>query len=79
METVEAGQMVRLPHGEPVRVEFVYDDGQVRLRRIEGEQAGTIALCSLSSLQPFSENMDMPSGTINTKRPIPSTQLTSVR
>ena len=58
MKTVEVDQIVRLPHGEPVKVEIVYDDGQVRLRRIEGERAGTIALCSVSSLQPFSENMD---------------------
>lgn len=58
METVEVGQIVRLPHGEPVKVEFVYDDGQVRLRRIQGDLASTIALCSISRLQPFSENMD---------------------
>lgn len=58
METVEVGQIVRLPHGEPAKVEIVYDDGQVRLRRIEGERAGTIALCNVSNLQPFSENMD---------------------
>ena len=58
METVEVGQIVRLPHGEPVKVEIVYDDGQVMLRRIEGERAGTIALCSVSSLQPLSENLD---------------------
>ena len=61
METVEVGQIVRLPHGESVKVEIVYDDGQVRLRRIEGDQAGTIALCSVSSLQPCSENIDTPS------------------
>ena len=39
MKTVEVDQIVRLPHGEPVKVEIVYDDGQVRLRRIEGERA----------------------------------------
>ena len=61
METLEIGQTVRLPHGEPVTVEFVYNDGQVRLLRIAGEQAGTIALCSLLSLRPFSEDIDMPS------------------
>ena len=52
METIEVGQIVRLPHGEPVRVETVYDDGQARLRRIEGDRTGTFAVCAISKLLP---------------------------
>jgi hypothetical protein len=58
MDTISVGQIVRLPHGEPVRVEIIYDDGKAKLRRIEGDLAGTVVLCRISSLEPLPENMD---------------------
>jgi len=44
MDTVSVGEIVRLPHGEAVKVEVVYDDREAKLRRIEGDRAGTGAL-----------------------------------
>ena len=52
--------MVRLPHGETAKVEVVYDDGDVQLRRLEGEWAGRIALCRVSKLLPVSDDMHVP-------------------
>jgi len=50
METVSVGQIVRLPHGEPVRVETVYEDGFAGVRYIDGDRKGTLALCQVSKL-----------------------------
>ena len=59
MDTVSVGEIVRLPHGEAVKVEVVYDDREARLRRIEGDRAGTVALCRIESLKPLTENIDL--------------------
>lgn len=45
------GQSVLLPDDEPVTIENIYSDGVAVVRRVEGELAGTIALCSLTKLQ----------------------------
>jgi hypothetical protein len=66
MDSIAIGDIVRLPHGEIVKVEIVYDDGEARVRRIVGDRAGTIAVCRVSMLlpfseYPFSEDLDSPS------------------
>jgi len=51
MEDKLVGQLARLPDGQFVRIEIVHSDGFATVRRIEGEWAGEIALCRLSSLK----------------------------
>ena len=43
--------MPDLPDGQLVRIEIVHSDGYATVRRIDGEWAGEIALCRLSSLK----------------------------
>jgi hypothetical protein len=45
-----AGTLARLPNDELVEIEEVYPDGKARVRRIEGERQGTIAICDVSEL-----------------------------
>ena len=49
METGLVGRLARLPDG--VKIEIVHSDGFATVRRIDGEWAGEIALCKLSSLK----------------------------
>jgi hypothetical protein len=58
MDSVAVRDIVRLPHGEIVKVEIVYDDGDARVKRIAGDRAGTIAVCKVSMLDPFSEDRE---------------------
>ena len=51
MEDELVGQLARLPDGQPVKIEIVHSDGFATVRRIDGEWAGEIALCRLSSLK----------------------------
>jgi hypothetical protein len=51
MENELVGQLARLPDGQLVRIEIVHSDGFATVRRIDGEWAGEIALCRLSSLK----------------------------
>jgi len=51
METELVGQLARLPDGQLVKIEIVHSDGFASVRRIDGESAGQIALCKLSSLK----------------------------
>ena len=51
MENELVGQLARLPDGQPVKIEIVHSDGFATVRRIDGEWAGEIALCRLSSLK----------------------------
>jgi len=51
MENELVGQLARLPDGQLVKIEIVHSDGFATLRRIDGEWAGEIALCRLSSLK----------------------------
>ena len=64
METKLEGQLARLPNGEPVKIEAVHSDGFASVRRIEGEMAGEIAVCRVSSLEP--ENGDPSVDSVNT-------------
>jgi hypothetical protein len=50
MENQLVGQLARLPDGQRVRVETVYEDGYARVRRIDGDWAGQIAVCAVSKL-----------------------------
>lgn len=54
MET-KAGQLARLPDGQPVKIEEVHSDGFATVRRIEGERAGTVAACLVSTLVPLEQ------------------------
>jgi hypothetical protein len=56
MET-EAGLLARLPDGQRVKIETLHSDGYATVRRTDGEWAGMIAVCEVSRLQPFSENL----------------------
>lgn len=45
------GTLARLPDGQRVKIEIVYDDGYALVRRTEGEMAGSIAVCLISKLE----------------------------
>ena len=78
METISVGQIVRLPHGEPVKVEIIYDDGDARVRRITGERAGTIALCRISKLLPIEDENEPAEGSSSGGREGPPPMLRSL-
>jgi len=46
------GALARLPNDELVRIEVVYPDGEARVRRIECEREGTLAICAIDKLLP---------------------------
>jgi hypothetical protein len=48
----EVGRLARLSDGQLVRIEIVHEDDYATVRRLEGEWAGTIAVCKLSQLLP---------------------------
>jgi hypothetical protein len=48
----EVGRFARLSDGQLVRIEIVHHDGYATVRRLEGEWAGTIAVCKVSQLLP---------------------------
>ena len=50
MET-KAGQLARLPGGQPVKIEVIHNDGFATVRRIDGEWAGRIAVCKVENLE----------------------------
>ena len=52
------GRLVRLPDGQPVRIETVYDDGYAAVRRLRGALRGTKAVCAISQLEPFDSGRD---------------------
>ena len=52
METKLEGPFARLPDGQLVKIATIYSDGFASVRRIEGEMAGEIAVCKVSSLEP---------------------------
>ena len=51
MENELVGQLARLPDGQIVKIEIVHSDGFASVRRTDGERAGKIAVCRVSSLQ----------------------------
>ena len=51
METELVGQLARLPDDQLVKIEIIHSDGFASVRRIDGEWAGEIAVCKLSSLK----------------------------
>ena len=51
MENELVGQLARLPDDQLVKIEIVHSDGFATVRRIDGECAGEIAVCRLSSLK----------------------------
>ena len=51
METELVGQLARLPDDQLVKIEIVHSDGFATVGRIDGEWAGEIAVCKLSSLK----------------------------
>ena len=51
MENELVGQLGRLPDDQPVKIEIIHSDGFATVRRIDGEWAGQIAVCRLSSLK----------------------------
>ena len=53
------GQFVRLPNGQPVRIERVYADGYATVRRLGGSLQGTKAVCAVSKLEPLDPQPDM--------------------
>jgi hypothetical protein len=52
MQTELEGTLARLPDGQLVRIEIVHDDGFATVRRIDGDRAGTFAVCQMVKLQP---------------------------
>ena len=56
MEDIDkVGELAHLPDGELVRIEAIYRDRIARVRRIEGEFAGSIILCRLDQLEIVKE------------------------
>ena len=51
METELVEQLARLPDKQLVKIEIVHSDGFATVGRIDGEWAGQIAVCRLSSLK----------------------------
>jgi hypothetical protein len=49
------GRYALLPSEELVVIDTVHDDGYASLRRIEGELAGRVAVCKMTSLQILDE------------------------
>jgi hypothetical protein len=45
------GKLARLPDGQAVKIETVYEDGFASVRRIDGPHVGTIAVCLVSKLE----------------------------
>lgn len=54
------GGQARLPDGELVTVEEIYDDGYAAVRRTQGPMAGTIAICAVSSLENEASKVSEP-------------------
>lgn len=53
------GRTVRLPDGETrVIIETVYSDGKARLRRVEGDLKGIVALYQVEKLLPDEGHSD---------------------
>lgn len=46
------GKYCHLPDDQLVVVEAVYPNGSASVRRIDGERAGTDAICRISELRP---------------------------
>ena len=53
---LDHAKCARLPDGQPVKIEAVHSDGFASVRRVEGEMAGEIAVCKVSSLLTTEEN-----------------------
>lgn len=51
MDVKPKDQFALLPSGERVRVVILHSDGYATVRRIEGELAGTPAVCLTANLQ----------------------------
>jgi hypothetical protein len=52
----EVGQVALLPDGDTrVRIEEIHSDGWATVRRIDGDLAGTIAICKVLKLEPAEE------------------------
>jgi|GEM_PF-2353254 len=52
------GKRARLPNDELVEIEIVYDDGYARVIRVDGDRAGTKAVCQISKLEAESHRFD---------------------
>lgn len=44
------GKRARLPNDDLVEIEAVFDDGYARVIRVNGDRAGTVAVCQISKL-----------------------------
>ena len=51
------GTLARLPNRELVEIETVYDDGYARVIRLDGDRAGTAAVCQISKLEAADQSM----------------------
>jgi hypothetical protein len=51
METELVGTLARLPDGQQVRIEIIYDDGFAKVRRTDGEWTGKVAVCAIEKLE----------------------------
>ena len=51
METKLVGTLAHLPDGQRVKIEIVHDDSYATVRRIDGEWAGTIAVCAVNKIR----------------------------
>lgn len=51
------GTLAQLPDGQLVIIEEIHADGYATVRRIDGDRAGTLAVCKVSKL---AMNTDLP-------------------
>jgi len=54
MDTKSEGHLARLPDGQRVRIESCEGDSAT-VRRVDGDRAGTLAVCALDKLEPDEE------------------------
>jgi hypothetical protein len=56
------GHVAKLPDGQTVRIETVYDDGYALVKRVEGPRLGQIAVCLISKLSDLTGSDNLNAG-----------------
>ena len=56
MET-KAGQLSLLPDGQPVKID-TFEGDSATVRRVDGDRAGTLAVCAIEKLKPIVDKSD---------------------
>ena len=57
MEKKLVGTLARLPDGQLVEIKAV-EDSRAEVRRVDGDRAGTVAVCAVEKLELSTQNSD---------------------